>query len=44
MLYLVIQIFFNIDFKMKSQLAVYQVVKLRESSPSGFAWKVFNLQ
>lgn len=44
MLYLVIQCFFNIDFKMELQPAVYQVVKLRESSPSTLAWKTLKLQ
>lgn len=44
MLYLVSQSFFNIGFKMESQPAVYQVVKLRESGPSGLAWKILNLQ
>lgn len=44
MLYLVSQSFFNTDFKMESQPAVYQVVKLRESGPSGLAWKILNLQ
>lgn len=44
MLYLVSQSFFNIDFKTKSQLAVYQVVKQKESSPSRLAWKILNLQ
>lgn len=44
MFYLACQHFFNIDFKMELQQVVYQVVQLRESSPSRLAWKILKLQ